>query len=192
MTNLQRFSETQKAVDRLAWHYESTGIMPEAPAGSVPPVRIIAVLTSSAIDESLLEIALAKLGLTALLLSVNNSVPAVIHLIKLTKSTHLIYGAKFVKEAAEAQALLASQGYEIGLLPDKRYPLWGPDGIANATVKPFKAVLTPSQESDRPGVILHSSGSVSNILGVTFSYSSHLPSDWIPQACVCYPLRSHR
>ncbi|KAF9458834.1 L-aminoadipate-semialdehyde dehydrogenase [Collybia nuda] len=153
------FSETQKAVDRLAWHYESTGIMPEAPAGSVPPVRIIAVLTSSAIDESLLEIALAKIGLTALLLSVNNSVPAVAHLIKLTKSTHLIYGDKFVKEAAEAQAFLGSQGYEIGLVPDKRFPLWGPDGVANVVVKPFKAVLTPSQESDRPGVILHSSGS---------------------------------
>ncbi|KAK7690571.1 hypothetical protein QCA50_005669 [Cerrena zonata] len=133
--------------------------MPQVSPGEIPPVRIIAVLTSSAIDESLLEMALAKIGLTALLLSVNNSVPAVAHLIKLTKSTHLVYGTKFVKEAKEAQQILTSEGYELGIVPDKRFPLWGPEGVAASQIKPYPAVLTPEQEVDRPAVILHSSGS---------------------------------
>lgn len=148
-------------MDRLAWHYSSLGIVPSVAAGELPPVRVIAVLTSSAIDETLLEIALAKLGLTALLLSVNNSVAAVAHLIKLTNASHLIFGDKFVEEGKEAQEILKAQGYDVGLVPDQRFPLWGPDGVDKSQVKPFIAVLTPEQESSRPGVILHSSGSVS-------------------------------
>ncbi|KAJ7113690.1 L-aminoadipate-semialdehyde dehydrogenase [Mycena crocata] len=153
------YSQVQKAVDRLAWHYSSLGLMPKAQPGELPPVRIIAVFTTSAIDESFLELALAKLGLSALLLSVNNSVPAVAHLCKLTKATHLIYSEKFTKDAQEAQAILKSQDYELGLVPDKRFPLWGEGGVDSAQVKPMAPVLTPEQESSRPGVILHSSGS---------------------------------
>ncbi|KAJ7460644.1 L-aminoadipate-semialdehyde dehydrogenase [Mycena latifolia] len=153
------YSQVQKAVDRLAWYYSSIGLLPKVQAGELPPQRIIAVYTTSAIDESFLEIALAKLGLTALLLSVNNSVPAIAHLCKLTKATHLIYSGKFTKEAQEAQAILKSQDYDLGLVPDKRFPLWGEGGVESAQVKPLAPVLTPEQEADRPAVILHSSGS---------------------------------
>ncbi|SJK99612.1 related to LYS2  len=153
------FSQLQSAVDRLAWHYSSLGLAPKTVLGEVPPVQTIAVFTSTAIDESLLEMALAKLGLTALLLSVNNSVPAVAHLTKLTDATHLIYGAKFVQEARDAQKLLHDQGYTVELVEDKRFPLWGPEGVESTKIKPFPAVLTPEQESKRPAVILHSSGS---------------------------------
>lgn len=79
----------------------------------MPPERVIAVLTSTAIDESLLEIALAKLGLTGLLLSVNNSVAAVAHLCKQTSSNNLIYGTKFADAAAEVRQALAKEGYEL-------------------------------------------------------------------------------
>ncbi|KAK0193418.1 L-aminoadipate-semialdehyde dehydrogenase [Armillaria mellea] len=109
--------------------------------------------------KSLLEMALAKLGLTALLLSVNNSVPAIAHLTKLTDCYAPIYGAKFVPEAHDAQKLLRDQGYTVELVEDKRFPLWGPEGVESAKIKPFPAVLTPEQESKRPAVILHSSGS---------------------------------
>ncbi|KAJ7880350.1 L-aminoadipate-semialdehyde dehydrogenase [Mycena olivaceomarginata] len=144
------YSQVQKTVDRLAWHYSAL---------ELPPPRVIAVFTTSAIDESFLELALAKLGLAALLLSVNNSVPAVAHLCKLTNSTHLIYSEKFTKEAQEAQAILKSQDYDLTLVPDKRFPLWGEGGVESAKVNPFPAILTPEQEKDRPAVILHSSGS---------------------------------
>ncbi|KAJ7089700.1 L-aminoadipate-semialdehyde dehydrogenase [Mycena belliarum] len=153
------YSQVQKAVDRLGWYYADIGLRPQAPQGELPPTRIIAVYTTSAIDESFLEMALAKIGLTALLLSVNNSVPAIAHLCKLTSATHLIYSEKFTKEAHEAQAILKSQDYVLGLVSDKRFPLWGEGGVESAQVKPLAPALTPEQEADRPAVILHSSGS---------------------------------
>ncbi|KAJ7695061.1 L-aminoadipate-semialdehyde dehydrogenase [Mycena rosella] len=153
------YSQVQKAVDRLAWHYSAIGLNATVQPGEIPPPQIIAVFTTSAIDESFLELALAKLGLTALLLSVNNSVPAIAHLCKLTKSTHLIYSEKFTKEAHEAQAILKSQDYDLGLVPDQRFPLWGKGGVESAQVKPLAPALTPEQETSRPAVILHSSGS---------------------------------
>jgi hypothetical protein len=147
-------------VDRLAWYYLGLGLVPETSLGITPPTRIISVLTSSAFDETLLEIALAKLGLTALLLSVNNSVPAVANLTKVTNARHLIYGANLVQEAQEAQAILQEQGYAVELIEDKRFALWGPEVVDTLPIKPFPALLTPEQEKDRPAVVLHSSGSV--------------------------------
>jgi long-subunit acyl-CoA synthetase (AMP-forming) len=123
------------------------------------PQRTIAVFTSTAIDESLLEIALSKLGLAPLLLSVNNSVPAVAHLCKLTKASHLIYGSKYFSEAKGVQTLLIEQGYQLEIVPEMRFPLWGPDGIQAAEIFPFPALLTPKEEVERISVILHSSGS---------------------------------
>ncbi|KAK7060800.1 hypothetical protein VNI00_000533 [Paramarasmius palmivorus] len=152
------YSDILHAVDRLAWHYAPL-LAPTFTPGQIPPPQIIAVLVTSAIDETLLELALAKLGLTALLLSVNNSVAAVAHLSKLTNSTHLIYSPKFTEEAKEAREALKAEGYELGIVEDKRFPLWGEGGIQTATVKPFTAPLTPEQEANRPAVILHSSGS---------------------------------
>jgi len=153
------YLQVQKAVDRLCAHYAGLGLLAPISENGLPAARTIAVLTSTAIDESLLEIALAKLGLSPLLLSVNNSVPAVAHLCKLTQSTHLIYGSRFPAEAKEAQRILAEQGYEIEIVPDKRFPLWGPEGVEKASIEPYPAVLQPKDEKDRIAVILHSSGS---------------------------------
>lgn len=111
-----RYLEVQKAVDRLAAYYSSLPglqLAPLAEGQQVPPERVIAVLTSTAVDESLLEIALAKIGLTALLLSVNNSVPAVAHLCKITTSKHLVYGTNFADASAEVKQILAKEGYEL-------------------------------------------------------------------------------
>ncbi|KIY63134.1 L-aminoadipate-semialdehyde dehydrogenase [Cylindrobasidium torrendii FP15055 ss-10] len=153
------FKEGVAAVDRLAWHYSKLNICPKPPVGEVPPVQVISVLTSSSIDETLLEIALAKLGLTALLLAANNSVTTVAHLIKLTKATHLIYGAKFEATAKEASATLAAQDYYIEIIPEAWFPLWGPQGVSNSSIEPFAPYLSGDQEASRPAVILHSSGS---------------------------------
>ncbi|KAG7093526.1 putative NRPS-like protein biosynthetic cluster, variant 2 [Marasmius oreades] len=155
------YSDLLRAVDRLAWHYSflGLGVQLSSRESTIPPPQTIACLVTSAIDETLLEFALCKLGLTPLLLSVNNSVPAVAHLCKLTKSAHLIFSPKFTEEAKEVQSSLATEGYELEIIEDKRFPLWGPEGIASATVKAFQAPLTPEQEANRPAVVLHSSGS---------------------------------
>lgn len=123
-------------------------------------MRTIAVFVTSSIDETLLELALTKMGLTALLLSVNNSVAAVAHLCKITNATHLIYSPKFTEEAKEAQDLLKNQEIDIGIIEDMRYPLWGSQGAANVLIKPFPPALTPDQEVSRLAIYLHSSGSV--------------------------------
>lgn len=164
--------------------------MPQAVEREIPPTRTIAVLTSSAYDESLLEMALARLGLTALLLSVNNSVPAVAHLAKITNATHMIFGDKYVQEAKEAQSILKEQGYTIDLVADKRFPLWGPGGVDSSAIKHYPARLTPDQENGRPAVLLHSSGSVSRFFSRCASVLYSI--DWIPKTCIHYPPRSHR
>ena len=163
-----RYSQFQRAVDRLCAHYATLGLTPPPEANGIPPQRVIAVLTSSSIDETLLELALGKLGLTPLLLSVNNSIPAVAHLCKITNSSHLVYGSKFVTEAHEAQKMLREQGIDIEVVPDKRFPIWGPGGVDDVKIDPFPAVLKPHDERDRICVILHSSGSVRDT-AVTFT-----------------------
>ena len=156
---ISRYSDLAKSVDRLAAYYSSLDLPLPCPANEVPPEQVIAVLTSTAVDESLLEMALAKLGLCALLLSINNSVAAVAHLCKQTKATHLIYGTKYEAAAREAQALLKDEGIDVGLVAEKRFPLWGKGGIRDSKTPSVPARLTPEQEAKRTCVILHSSGS---------------------------------
>ncbi|TYJ52933.1 hypothetical protein B9479_006444 [Cryptococcus floricola] len=153
------YTDIAKAVDRLAAHYTALNIQPSVAEDELPPERIIAVLTSTAIDETLLEIALSKMGLASLLLSVNNSTAAVAHLCKATKSAFLIYGPKYAKTAKDVQELLEEEGIEIRIIPETRYPLWGPDGARESKITPYQARLTPEQESKRTCVVLHSSGS---------------------------------
>lgn len=166
------YGEVSKAVDRLAWHYAAIpGFMPEPAADGIPPPRIVAVLVSSAIDESFLEIALAKLGMTA-----------------------LIYGPRFVDEAHEAQRILREQDIDIGIIPDQRFPLWGEAGAAAAPSKPYQARLTPDQERTRPGVLLHSSGSVSHS-HIDAYCALDTPADRLPQARLhhtLWPRSQHR
>jgi acyl-CoA synthetase (AMP-forming)/AMP-acid ligase II len=152
-------------VDRVAHYLSSVGLIvpraePDTLAIDLPRSPVIAVLVSSSVDETILELALAKAGFVSLLLSVNNSAAAIAHLCKTTGSKQLIYGPKFEDTAREAQRTCQAGGGELKLLLDKRFPLWGKGGIEHAHVEPFKAVYTPTQEKGRPVVILHSSGSV--------------------------------
>ncbi|KAJ7593365.1 L-aminoadipate-semialdehyde dehydrogenase [Mycena floridula] len=137
------FDQTQKAVDRLADFYKFL-----CPGGSLPPVRVVSILIPSSLHTTLLELALCKLGLTPLLLSTNNSAAAVQHLMQETGSNHIIYGEKF-------KPILAQLSSTFEFIPHTSFSPWStpPD------FKAFPAVLTPDQERDRPGVILHSSGS---------------------------------
>ena len=153
------FSDIGRAVDRLAGYYSSLNIPKEDGTSSNPPEQVVAVLTSTAIDETLLEIALAKIGLSSLLLSINNSVAAVAHLCKQTKASHLIYGTKYEATAREAQTALASEGISIEILPERRFPLWGKGGVRESKIVSVKHRFTPDEEARRTCVILHSSGS---------------------------------
>jgi hypothetical protein len=111
---------------------------------------------------ALLEMALCKLALAPLLLSVNNADAAVAHLCKITKTSHLIYGPRFEETCIEAQKILKDQGYHLELIPEKRFPLWGKGGVAEGGKIDYEPRLTPDEEAKRTAVILHTSGSVSN------------------------------
>ena len=149
-------------MDRLAEHYaaQSIAVYP-LESSDVPPKQIVAYLGTTGIDITLFELAASKLGLCALLLSVNNSPAAVAHLCKITNSTHLIYHPKFAATSTEAAKILSTEGIHLTLVPETRFPLWGAGGLKETIdqIRPFRARLTPEQEHLRPGVILHSSGS---------------------------------
>jgi acyl-CoA synthetase (AMP-forming)/AMP-acid ligase II len=163
---LHRYAQLARAVDRVAHHNAALGLVaprvsPDTPASALLPVPVVAVLVSSAIDETVLEIALAKAGLAALLLSVNNSAAAVAHLCRRTTASRLIYGPKYAGVAEEARKICAEDGGAVlELVAEKRFPLWGEGGVDDAKIEPFEPVYTPQQERERPAVILHSSGSV--------------------------------
>lgn len=121
---------------------------------------------STAVDESLLEIALARIGLTALLLSTNNSATAVAHLSRQTSSSHIIYDDKHAATALEAIDILATgkdgkEPIKIEGVKDKRFPLWGAGGVDSPKWEDISAgpVVSYEDEGKRNGVVLHSSGS---------------------------------
>jgi acyl-CoA synthetase (AMP-forming)/AMP-acid ligase II len=86
-------------------------------------------------------------------------VAAVVHLCRLTKSSHLIYGSKFAAVAQEAKVILGKEGYKLEIVAEKRFPLWGAGGVRESKIAPFPARLSPVEEAKRTAVILHSSGS---------------------------------
>ena len=136
---------------------------------------------------------MAKLGLCALLLSVNNSVAAVAHLCKQTKSSHLIYGTKYEQTAKEAQELLKAEGVTIEVLPETRYPLWGPGGVRDAKIPAYPARLTPEQEAKRACVLVSPLG----ILGFQVGNDANCiaPLVWIhrvPETSLHHPLWTYR
>lgn len=153
------YSQLARAVDRLVEHYSF--LCAPATDGTVPAEAVVACLVSTAVDETILEIALCKLGLTPLLLSTNNSAAAVAHLIAETKSQCLIYSQKYADIAETAKAWLGEDGVKVDLVEEKRFPLWGEGGIDEWNGERLNARLTPENEAQRTAVILHSSGSVS-------------------------------
>ena len=155
-----RYNEVSRAVDRLAWYYSSFEIASKVTLGELPPQRTIGVFVTSSIDEILLELALGRMGLTVLFLSVNNSAAAVAHLIKSVNATHLIYSPKFIEATKDAQVLLKGQGVDIKIIEDMRFPLWGQEGVSNNMIQVFPPALTPAQEVNRIAIYVHSSGSV--------------------------------
>ena len=153
-----------RAIDRLCRYYAH--LQPSCPPGEVPPERVIGILNLTAWDMTLLEMALMKLGLCPLMLSINNSAPAIANLCKITKATHLLYGPRFEETVKQAQAQLKEEGYTLELEEEKRFPVWGPGGVDDEEIEPCQPRLTPDQEHERTALILHSSGSVCRSLSL--------------------------
>jgi acyl-CoA synthetase (AMP-forming)/AMP-acid ligase II len=141
------------AADRLAQQYEQTPLNPE----HLQP-RVVGVISQTGLPFALLEIALLSLGLTALLLSPNNSVAALAHLLTITGSQHLLYHERYARQAEETRLLFEQQG-KPPLCIVQEIPLILDAATDWSTFKPRPRIMSYDDESKRMAVIMHSSGS---------------------------------
>ena len=106
------------------------------------------------------EFAMHRLGQASLLISPNNPASAVAGLLKATNTHILIASERLFDTASEAAKILSKEGFELQLLPEKVFPLFGADGIANAKVPSYPLRFKYEEEYMRTCITLHSSGSV--------------------------------
>ncbi len=115
---------------------------------------------------TLLKCSLAKTGYCALFLSINNSVPALAHLLKATATLKIIAHPSLQDAARDAIALVQKQGVAMDCEVVSIAPRSAWD--RSDRPKPYPRALTPEQEGPLPAFIVHSSGSTG-----------------FPKVCVC-------
>ncbi|KAJ1601811.1 hypothetical protein NDA14_006732 [Ustilago hordei] len=130
------------------------------------PCRQIGVFSDSSFDLSVTEMALIRLGYGVVLISPNNSVPAVVHLLKSTNSTVLVYGKG--KEGAAKQVCQLLQAEMEGMKED--VVLVEVNRVEEAIAShqlpaptkerdPYQSEVPYEQQAQEPSFTLHSSGS---------------------------------
>ncbi|KAJ1585566.1 hypothetical protein NDA15_007469 [Ustilago hordei] len=130
------------------------------------PCRQIGVFSDSSFDLSVTEMALIRLGYGVVLIPPNNSVPAVVHLLKSTNSTVLVYGKG--KEGAAKQVCQLLQAEMEGMKED--VVLVEVNRVEEAIAShqlpaptkerdPYQSEVPYEQQAQEPSFTLHSSGS---------------------------------
>jgi acyl-coenzyme A synthetase/AMP-(fatty) acid ligase len=157
------YAQLKKATERLAWHYNALRL-PEGASEELPTPgktnETVGIFFRSSLNLTMTEFALHRLGKAALLISPNNPGSAVAGLLKATDTHVIIAGEKLYDTAVEAVEILKADGYQIELLQEQVFPLFGPNGIAATKVAPYPLRLRYSHETMRTCITLHSSGSV--------------------------------
>ncbi|KAJ1028514.1 hypothetical protein NDA16_001680 [Ustilago loliicola] len=164
------------------------------------PCRQIGVFSDSGFDLLVTEMALIRLGYGAVLISPNNSVPAIVHLLKSTNSTTLVHGSGKAEEAKHAYELLQAelkakhqdavlvemfqveQAIALDQLP---VPFNGRD--------PHQSEVPYEQQAQEPSFTLHSSGSTGFPKPYTYSHETYLVivADYMPYDALCTALLYH-
>ncbi|ORY88492.1 acetyl-CoA synthetase-like protein [Leucosporidium creatinivorum] len=147
------FGELEAATNCAAHHYAS--LIPPRAAGDSNSKLTVALLASSGYDYLITELALSRIGVAVLFVSINNTPAAVAHLIKATQSSHLIIGPAYEQIGAETLALGQNEGVKLVQLAEPSVH----DSKAQALVKPYPPALSPAEESKLIAFIVHSSGS---------------------------------
>ena len=131
--------------------------------GKHEPCRQIGVLSDSGFDLFVTQMALIRLGYGVVLISPNNSVPAVVHLLKATGSTTLVFGSEKANEANQARDLLLQehggdvQAHE--LCPIEQAISLNQLPPLKTGKDPFRSEVPYEQQAQEPSFTLHSSGS---------------------------------
>lgn len=127
------------------------------------PCRQIGVLSESGFDLLVTMMALVRLGYGVVLISPNNSVPAVVHLLKATGSVTLVFGPDKVQDANQArELLLQEQDGQLDIV--QLCPIENAiklDQLPPPSNKsdPFQSEVSYTQQAHEPCFALHSSGS---------------------------------
>ncbi|SPC67123.1 related to alpha-aminoadipate reductase [Ustilago sp. UG-2017b] len=153
------------------------------------PCRQIGVFSDSSFDLSVTEMALIRLGYGVVLISPNNSVPAVVHLLKSANSTVLVYGKG--KEGAAKQACQLLQAEMEGMKED--VVLVEVNRVEEAIAShqlpaptkerdPYQSEVPYEQQAQEPSFTLHSSGSTGLPKPYTYSHEAYLniTADYMP------------
>ncbi|UTT93952.1 hypothetical protein NDA17_005095 [Ustilago hordei] len=158
------------------------------------PCRQIGVFSDSSFDLSVTEMALIRLGYGVVLISPNNSVPAVVHLLKSTNSTVLVYGKG--KEGAAKQVCQLLQAEMEGMKED--VVLVEVNRVEEAIAShqlpaptkerdPYQSEVPYEQQAQEPSFTLHSSGSTGLPKPYTYSHEAYLNiiADYMPYDALC-------
>ncbi|KAJ1588049.1 hypothetical protein NDA12_003307 [Ustilago hordei] len=158
------------------------------------PCRQIGVFSDSSFDLSVTEMALIRLGYGVVLIPPNNSVPAVVHLLKSTNSTVLVYGKG--KEGAAKQVCQLLQAEMEGMKED--VVLVEVNRVEEAIAShqlpaptkerdPYQSEVPYEQQAQEPSFTLHSSGSTGLPKPYTYSHEAYLNiiADYMPYDALC-------
>ncbi|GAA5849618.1 hypothetical protein JCM9279_007290 [Rhodotorula babjevae] len=148
------YRELETATNLLA-HHLATVIPPRA-KGDTSSLTC-ALLAPSGYDYAVHEMALVRVGYAVLLVSPNNSPPAIAHLCTATKASYLFTAPSYLDAANEALALATEHKFEVlDLAPPAVY---SDKAIATSTIEPYPVALDPVDEGALTAFIVHSSGS---------------------------------
>ncbi|KAJ9478071.1 NRPS-like enzyme [Pseudozyma hubeiensis] len=159
--------------------------------GHDQPCRQIGLLSDSSFDLLVTKMAMIRLGYGVVLISPNNSVPAIVHLLKATNSVTLVHSAEKRREAEQArQLLLQEQDGKldiVDLCPIQEAFQLGQLPPPSTKRDPFQAQISYQQQAQEPSVTLHSSGSTGFPKPYTYTHETYLViiADYMPYDALC-------
>ncbi|KAL8281447.1 hypothetical protein RQP46_006131 [Phenoliferia psychrophenolica] len=154
---MHTLGELDLSATLVAQHFAAAGL-PTRARGDSTTKHTVALLAPSNYDYVVTEMALCKMGLATLFISINNSSAAIAHLLKETRSTHLILHPAYAKVAAEALATLDS-GFSCETVPMAKAEVYSEEARKSNPSATWSPALTPEEEASTVAFIVHSSGS---------------------------------
>ncbi|GAK63685.1 L-aminoadipate-semialdehyde dehydrogenase [Moesziomyces antarcticus] len=158
------------------------------------PCRHISLFTESSFDHLVTQMALMRLGYGVVLISPNNSVPAVAHLVKAMASQTLVFGPNKAAEADKVNAELKQAQHDslkdldlIGLFSVKQMIAAGRLPPATNQKDPFRSDVSYEQEAQQPSLTMHSSGSTGFPKPYSYSHETYMSiiADFMPYDALC-------
>ncbi|KAN0090779.1 hypothetical protein V8E55_004345 [Tylopilus felleus] len=152
-------AELDAAASLLANHLRDTGALPGRANGDATSRLTVGLLGVSNIDYVVTEMTLYRMGYCVLLLSPNNSPPAIAHLLTATNASHIIVQDTLLSSATVALTHLADAP-SVLIIHQPPSDVFSPDARAAHPEKiHWDPPLTPGVEFPLPVTVIHSSGS---------------------------------